>query len=115
MHTPTHAHTHTCTHTYTHMHTHTHAHTHIHTHMHTHTCTHTQDVLDTKNAAIKDLQYEVARMYKTYNDTVRTFQSKLGEYGIPVEELGFQLLNPDPDQPLGKAPAGLVASSTTAA
>ena len=87
----------------------------MHTHMHTHTCTHTQDVLDTKNAAIKDLQYEVARMYKTYNDTVRTFQSKLGEYGIPVEELGFQLLNPDPDQPLGKAPAGLVASSTTAA
>jgi len=74
-----------------------------------------EDVLDTKNAAIKDLQYEVARMYKTYNDTVRTFQSKLGEYGIPVEELGFQLLNPDPDQPLGKAPAGLVASSTTAA
>ncbi|EGD78773.1 growth arrest-specific protein 8 [Salpingoeca rosetta] len=71
-----------------------------------------EDVLDSKNAAIKDLQYEVAKMYKTYNDTVRTFQSKMGEFGIPMEELGFQLLNPDPDQPLGKAPAGLVSTTS---
>eukprot|EP01147_Barroeca_monosierra_P001769 gene1770-4881_t len=69
-----------------------------------------EDVLDTKNAAIKDLQYEVARMYKKYNDTVRTFQSKLDEFGIPKEEIGFQLVITDPEQPLGKAPAGLVSS-----
>eukprot|EP00055_Hartaetosiga_balthica_P018192 m.130269 g.130269 ORF g.130269 m.130269 type:complete len:479 (+) comp9467_c0_seq21:57-1493(+) len=70
-----------------------------------------EDVLDSKNGAIKDLQYELAKSYKSYNDTVLTFKSKLEEYGIPVDELGVKLINPDPDQPLGKAPAGLVSTA----
>jgi DNA repair exonuclease SbcCD ATPase subunit len=71
-----------------------------------------EDVLDGKNAAIRDLEYELARMCKAYNDVVMALQAKLKEHGIPVEELGFSLLPVDPQQPLGRAPAGLVATSS---
>eukprot|EP00730_Choanoeca_flexa_P019546 TRINITY_DN9553_c0_g1_i3.p1 TRINITY_DN9553_c0_g1~~TRINITY_DN9553_c0_g1_i3.p1 ORF type:complete len:479 (+),score=148.63 TRINITY_DN9553_c0_g1_i3:52-1488(+) len=69
-----------------------------------------EDVMDGKNATIRDLQYEVARMSKAYNDAVSALQGKLKEHGIPVEELGFNLVPSNTTQPLGKAPAGLVAS-----
>lgn len=69
-----------------------------------------EDVLDAKNAAIKDLQYEVARACKAHNDVIRTYESKLQEYGIPFEELGFTPLEPNPGQPLGTGPAGLVSA-----
>ena len=48
------------------------------------------DVLDAKNGAIKDLQYELARVTKAHNDVIRVYESKLTEFGIPVEELGFR-------------------------
>lgn len=69
-----------------------------------------EDVLDAKNAAIKDLQYEVARACKAHNDVIRTYEAKLQEFGIPMEELGFVPLLPDPSQPLGTGPAGLVSA-----
>jgi len=69
-----------------------------------------EDVLDAKNAAIKDLQYEVARACKAHNDVIRTYESKLQEFGIPYEELGFAPLEPNPGQPLGTGPAGLVSA-----
>ena len=50
------------------------------------------DVLDAKNRAIKDLQYELARVTKAHNDVIRVYESKLTEFGIPVEELGFRPL-----------------------
>ena len=50
------------------------------------------DVLDAKNGAIKDLQYELARVTKAHNDVIRVYESKLTEFGIPVEELGFRPL-----------------------
>ena len=50
------------------------------------------DVLDAKNSAIKDLQYELARVTKAHNDVIRVYESKLTEFGIPVEELGFRPL-----------------------
>jgi len=86
-----------------------------------------QDVMDGKNATIRDLQYELARMSKAYNDAgekcerppsrqasslialVSALQAKLEEHGIPVQELGFSLVPMNAAQPLGKAPAGLVA------
>eukprot|EP00051_Salpingoeca_urceolata_P004770 m.67561 g.67561 ORF g.67561 m.67561 type:complete len:487 (-) comp13836_c0_seq1:73-1533(-) len=71
-----------------------------------------EDVLDSKNAAIKDLQYELARVCKAHNDMVKTYEAKLSEFGIPVEELGFQPISANPGQPLGKGPAGLVAAPT---
>lgn len=69
-----------------------------------------EDVLDAKNAAIKDLQYEVARACKAHNDVIRTYEAKMQEYGIPFEELGFRPLEPNPGQPLGTGPAGLVSA-----
>ncbi len=51
-----------------------------------------EDVLDAKNSAIKDLQYELARVTKAHNDVIRVYESKLTEFGIPVEELGFRPL-----------------------
>jgi len=62
------------------------------------------DVLDAKNGAIKDLQYELARVTKAHNDVIRVYESKLTEFGIPVEELGFRPLVTS----TGTGPAGLV-------
>jgi hypothetical protein len=46
-----------------------------------------EDVLDSKNGAIKDLQYELARVCKAHNDLLRTCEAKLAQFGIPVEEM----------------------------
>jgi len=64
------------------------------------------DVLDAKNGAIKDLQYELARVTKAHNDVIRVYESKLTEFGIPVEELGFRPLVTS----TGTGPAGLVVA-----
>ena len=49
-----------------------------------------EDVLDSKNGAIKDLQYELARVCKAHNDLLRTYEAKLAAFGVPVEEVGFK-------------------------
>ena len=64
------------------------------------------EVLDAKNKAIKDLQYELARVTKAHNDVISVYESKLSEFGIPVDELGFKPLH----ALTTTAPAGLVAS-----
>jgi chromosome segregation ATPase len=70
-----------------------------------------EDVLDTKNSAIKDLQYELARVCKAHNDLIKTYESKLSSFGIPTEELGFKPLQSTvTGQTLGEGPAGLVAA-----
>lgn len=70
-----------------------------------------QDVLDSKNTAIKDLQYELARVCKAHNDLLRTYEAKLAQFGIPVEELGFiPLESTVGGQQLGRGPAGLVSA-----
>merc|ERR1711881_797959 len=51
-----------------------------------------EDVLDGKNAAMKDLQYELARVCKAHNDVLRTYESRLKSFGVPVEDLGFKSL-----------------------
>merc|ERR1712002_603272 len=72
-----------------------------------------EDVLDSKNGAIKDLQYELARVCKAHNDLLRTYESKLVAFGIPPEELGFKPLETTiAGQQLGKGPAGLVPAPT---
>ena len=62
------------------------------------------DVLDAKNSAIKDLQYELAR-HQAHNDVIRVYESKLTEFGIPVE-LGLRPLVTS----TGTGPAGLVVA-----
>ncbi|KAJ1485975.1 hypothetical protein T484DRAFT_2376502 [Baffinella frigidus] len=51
------------------------------------------EVLDAKNKAIKDLQYELARVTKAHNDVISVYNAKLAEFGIPVDELGFKPLH----------------------
>ena len=72
-----------------------------------------KDVLDSKNGAIKDLQYELARVCKAHNDLLRTYEAKLAQYGIPVEEMGFKPLESSiggAQQQLGKGASGLVSA-----
>ncbi|XP_036441402.1 dynein regulatory complex subunit 4 [Colossoma macropomum] len=70
-----------------------------------------EEVLDSKNIAIKDLQYELARVCKAHNDLLRTYEAKLKAFGIPVEELGFKPLESSvARQTLGQGPAGLVSA-----
>lgn len=71
-----------------------------------------EDVLDSKNSAIKDLQYELARVCKAHNDLLGTFEAKMSQYGIPIEELGFKPLETTVGmQKLGQGPAGLVSAT----
>ncbi|XP_063266462.1 dynein regulatory complex subunit 4 isoform X1 [Prinia subflava] len=72
-----------------------------------------EDVLNSKNATIKDLQLQLARVCKAHNDMLQTFEAKMTAFGIPVDNLGFQPLSfPFPGQELGQGPAGLVAVPT---
>ncbi|CAF0933232.1 unnamed protein product [Didymodactylos carnosus] len=68
-----------------------------------------EEVLDSKNTAIRDLQYELAR---AHNDILRTYEAKLRQFGIPVEEIGFKPLESTvAGQQLGKGVAGLVSTA----
>ena len=48
-----------------------------------------EDILEVKNQTIRDVQQELERVIQLHNDAVRSYEAKLSEYGIPVEELGF--------------------------
>ncbi|XP_050778250.1 dynein regulatory complex subunit 4 isoform X1 [Gopherus flavomarginatus] len=72
-----------------------------------------EDVLDSKNNTIKDLQYELARVCKAHNDLLRTYEAKLTAFGIPLDNMGFKPLETTVmGQTLGQGPAGLVATPT---
>ena len=67
------------------------------------------EVLGEKNKQIGDIQYQVAKSSKAYNDTLNTLRDKLNEVGVPQDEfeaMGFISL---PTQTTA-GPAGLVAS-----
>lgn len=53
------------------------------------------DVLDSKNTQIKRFQYEIARTMKSHDDLVRIYETKLKEFGVPDEELGVPLMQPE--------------------
>eukprot|EP00899_Mesostigma_viride_P016725 jgi/Mesvir1/25053/Mv11897-RA.2 len=65
------------------------------------------DVLDAKNALIKALQYDIAKVSKAHNDLIRVYENKLAEFGVPVEELGFRPLLTNATT----GPAGLVVGA----
>jgi len=46
-------------------------------------------VIAYKNDIVQQLQEEVQRIQESHRTMVRTYESKLAEYGIPAEELGF--------------------------
>ena len=63
-------------------------------------------VLVTKTQIIKSLKYSIDKATKAYNDTIRIYEAKLIDFGIPPEELGYQLL----ESGTSKMPAGLVSA-----
>ncbi|XP_030872719.1 dynein regulatory complex subunit 4 [Leptonychotes weddellii] len=72
-----------------------------------------EDVLESKNNTIKDLQYELARVCKAHNDLLRTYEAKLLAFGIPLDNVGFKPLETAViGQMLGQGPAGLVGTPT---
>jgi hypothetical protein len=64
-------------------------------------------MLRVRNELIKNLQYDVMRVSKTFNDTLRSYEAKMREFGIPEDEIqtmGFvQLMTQT-----SVGPAGLV-------
>lgn len=69
-------------------------------------------MLNRKNTAIQDLQYELAKVCKSHDDLLAAYESKLQEYGIPKTELGFQPLRMKiVGAKLGLNPAGLVIAN----
>nr|XP_019596112.1 PREDICTED: growth arrest-specific protein 8 isoform X2 [Rhinolophus sinicus]XP_019596113.1 PREDICTED: growth arrest-specific protein 8 isoform X3 [Rhinolophus sinicus] len=72
-----------------------------------------EDVLESKNRTIRDLQYELARVCKAHSDLLRTYEAKLLAFGIPLDNVGFKPLETAViGQTLGQGPAGLVATPT---
>lgn len=73
-----------------------------------------EDVLNSKNEMIKDLQYDLAKVTKVvksnqaHNDMIHVYEAKLTEFSIPVEELGFKPLIIA--SKASSNPAGFVAS-----
>jgi DNA repair exonuclease SbcCD ATPase subunit len=67
---------------------------------------HIRTVLATKTKFIKKLKYSLALATKAYNDTIRVYENRLVELGLPIEELGFQPLETN----TSKMPAGLVSA-----
>ncbi|EDQ86417.1 uncharacterized protein MONBRDRAFT_33818 [Monosiga brevicollis MX1] len=70
-----------------------------------------EDIMESKNAMIKSLQFELARVAKMHNETVSAVKVKLNEAGLPIEELGFDLKDLSLKQDLGRAPGGLSTSA----
>lgn len=46
-----------------------------------------ESVLKNKNEQIEDLEYELARICKAYDDMLKMFKAKMTKYGIPKDEL----------------------------
>jgi len=70
-----------------------------------------EDVLDSKNTTIKDLQLELSRVCQAHNHLLRTYESRLTQYGVPASELGFIPLETTVSgHVLGQGTAGLVSA-----
>lgn len=61
--------------------------------MEPHDLTHkVEKLLKHKNDKIENLQYELAKVCKSYDDLLRTVSAKMEQFGITKEELGFEPL-----------------------
>lgn len=47
-----------------------------------------------KNDTIREIQAELKKIREAHSNMVKTYEGKLSEFGIPVEELGFDPLVP---------------------
>merc|ERR1712060_801163 len=53
-----------------------------------------EEVESLKNEAIREIQTELKKIREAHSNMVKTYEGKLSEFGIPVEELGFDPLVP---------------------
>ena len=53
-----------------------------------------EEVENLKNETIKEIQTELKKIREAHSNMVKTYEGKLSEFGIPVEELGFDPLVP---------------------
>lgn len=53
-----------------------------------------EEVEQLKNEAIREIQNELKKIREAHSNMVKTYEGKLSEFGIPVEELGFDPLVP---------------------
>ncbi|KAK0159289.1 hypothetical protein PV328_010184 [Microctonus aethiopoides] len=51
-----------------------------------------EEMLNRKNTAIHDLQFDLARACRAHDDLLATYENKLQEYGIPDTEMNIQPL-----------------------
>jgi len=49
-----------------------------------------EQVFGSKNRLIKELQYHVHQCTKQYNDTIKVYEAKLAELGVPLDEIAFE-------------------------
>jgi len=48
------------------------------------------DIIESKNQTVRDLQQELERVMGAHQELVRASEDKMAEFGVPVEELGFK-------------------------
>jgi len=48
------------------------------------------DIIESKNQTVRDLQQELERVMAAHQELVRASEEKMAEFGVPAEELGFQ-------------------------
>lgn len=53
-----------------------------------------EEVERIKNDTIREIQTELKKIREAHSNMVKTYEGKLSEFGIPVEELGFDPLVP---------------------
>lgn len=53
-----------------------------------------EDLEHAKDDAIQHIQSDLRRIREAHSNMVKTYEGKLAEFGIPVEELGFDPLVP---------------------
>ena len=66
-----------------------------------------ENTLAGRNQSIRDTRYELIRMTKVYNDSLRTYTQKLIELGIPANEIDSMGFSAIPTS-ASSGPAGLV-------
>lgn len=70
-----------------------------------------ETILDEKNNTINELRYELVRVCKAHDDLLATYESKLTQFGIPPEELGFEPIRLSAKWKYVCGPAGLVTKN----
>ena len=63
-----------------------------------------QQSLASKNQSLENLGYLLESAVKAFNDTLRVYEAKLADFGLPVGQLGFFQI----DTRTSTIPAGFV-------